>query len=217
MNGPDKPRSEVIGNLVADLSPVHHPGRTHARALAWLTGTAIVITGLMLVRAPFRPGFAEQLLAHPRFALESALGAAAIASLALAAFHRVLPAVRAPWLRTGVPLVATAAWIGLTIYGLTDPALAPSMAGKRPHCFLEVLFLGLPALAAGILILRTYFPLQGVRCGFLLGLTAGAIPALLMQFACMYLVPHMLQFHFLPGFALAGLGALAGYAFLRAP
>jgi hypothetical protein len=36
-------------------------------------------------------------------------------------------------LRTGVPLIATAAWLGLTVYGLTDPALAPSMAGKRPH------------------------------------------------------------------------------------
>lgn len=217
MNASRKPRDTVINDLVAELTPVKHAGRPLRYAFAWLVIATSLIGALMLVRAPFRSGFVEQLLTHPQFALETALGAAAIVSLAVAAFHRVLPASPAPLRRLWLPLVFTGGWLALSVYGLLEPALAPSMAGKRAHCHLEVMVLGLPALALGIAWLRSYSPLQGIRCGGLIGFAAGASGALLMQFACMYVVPHGLQFHILPGISLALIGSLAGALFLRAP
>ena len=44
------------------------------------------------------------------------------------------------------------------------------------------------------------------------GLVAGLLPALYMQFACMYAPAHILMFHIGPGLAVAGLAALAGLA-----
>ena len=42
-----------------------------------------------------------------------------------------------------------------------------------------------------------------------------AMPALLMQFACMYVPLHILLHHILPGMALAIVGGIAGLFLLR--
>ncbi|MFT4583693.1 MAG: hypothetical protein ACI915_005129 [Gammaproteobacteria bacterium] len=89
------------------------------------------------------------------------------------------------------------------------------MTGKREHCYVEVFLVGLPALAFGIIALRNLYPLRDAFSGALIGLAAGTIPALMMQFACMYLVPHIFSHHLAPGLGLAILGSICGFFFLR--
>ena len=59
------------------------------------------------------------------------------------------------------------------------------MLGKRENCHLETLLLSLPLLAVGLAVLRRLAPLDRALSGAVLGAGAGAIPALLMQIACM--------------------------------
>jgi hypothetical protein len=89
------------------------------------------------------------------------------------------------------------------------------MAGKRPHCFLEVLIYGAPVLVVGLVLLRRLAPLDRRRTGVVLGAAAGAMPGLLMQLACMYVPEHILTYHIAPAVALALLGGLLGPLFLR--
>lgn len=210
-----KQRKQLIDELAADLDPVKNPGRILAKTMLWLTSAVIVTIVLLRARAPFRPGSGEQLLEHAQFSAESLLGAAAIAALAVAAFRTAIPGLGSHTRQLAGPIGLTAIWFGCYVYGLFDPALPPSMAGKRPHCVVEVFAYGLPALAMGLLALRALYPLHGAVSGAMMGLAAGAIPALAMQFACMYLAPHILTYHLAPAIALSALGALAGFFLLR--
>ena len=208
-------RASVVDALVGDLVPVARPGRTRIAATAWLGLTFVVAAGLMLWHAPFRAGFAADLASHPRYALESLLGIAAIAAVTFAAFRSTIPGSGTTLATVWVPSVLVFGWIGFYGYGLVDPALAPSMAGKRPHCLFEVPMYGAPALVLGLVALKRYYPMTPARTGALIGLAAGAVPALLMQAACMYVVPHIFAFHLLPALVVAGAGALIGAIVLK--
>jgi hypothetical protein len=48
----------------------------------------------------------------------------------------------------------------------------------------------------------------------MIGLAAGATPALIMQFACMYVPVHIITHHLLPGLMLGVIGLIAGKYFL---
>jgi hypothetical protein len=215
MNSDTNKREQLIGELVADLKPVPRAGRTWAKSVMWLCGASIATIGLMLFRGPFRPGFIEQLFAHPQFATESAIGVSAIMICAFAAYHSAIPSTDSRLRQAALALGLITVWMGFYLYGLTDPAIAPSMTGKRDYCYVEVFLVGLPALVFGIIALRNLYPLRGAFSGALIGLAAGTIPALMMQFACMYLVPHILIYHIAPGFSLALLGSVCGFFFLR--
>ncbi len=101
------------------------------------------------------------------------------------------------------------------VYGLHSPALELSMAGKRAHCYLEALLYGSPGLVFGMILMRRLYPLHGAWSGALIGLSAGVMPALIMQFACMYVPLHIIVFHILPGMALAVVGGIAGFFLLH--
>ncbi len=215
MSGNGKQRSDLITDLVSDLEPVRNPGKTLVRSLLWLLVAFAASIIFMVLRAPFRPGFSQQLLSVPQFATETILGCIAIIAVGVVAYRSAIPSNQGLWNLFRLPLGITVVWVSFYVYGLSEPALEPSMAGKRDHCYLEVFLYGLPALLAGIVALRALYPLRGTASGAMIGLAAGAIPALLMQLACMYVVPHMLMFHILPGLALAGFGGIVGYFFLR--
>lgn len=210
MSGKQQKRDDLIADLVGDLSPVRAPGKTGARSMLWLGLAATVAVALMFARAPFRPGFVDQLSTNPRFLIESLCGFGAIVLAARFSFAAAVPGAKPSIILLTLPFVAALSWIAFYLYGFIDPALPASMAGKRPHCFAEVFCLGLPALIVGFIALRSLYPLRGSYSGALIGLAAGAIPALAMQFACMYLTPHILSHHILPGLALALIGAIAG-------
>jgi hypothetical protein len=74
---------------------------------------------------------------------------------------------------------------------------------------------------AGIwLIHRNYHPLAPLRSAALIGLAGAMLPALFMQFACMYDPAHILHFHILPipGVVVLGvIGAWVARRVLRSP
>ncbi len=211
----NKPRAALIADLVATATPVMRPGKTNRNAVWWLLIAGMIAFAAIRITGPFRSGVLEQLVAAPRFLFESLLGFAAIMSLGLTAFRTGIPDATSIKRRVAVPLWLLGAWVGMYVLGLFDPALTPSMSGKRAHCVVEALVWGVPGLAIGWIALKRLWPLHGAWSGALLGLAAGAMPALIMQFACMYEPRHILLFHVLPGLSLGLIGAILGAVALR--
>ena len=208
-------RSELIRELSQELDPAPRLRGPFQLALLWWVGAWIFVVVATIAVQPMRPGFTNQLLASPRFAGETLLGIAAGALAIGTAFALGIPGWGAPRRRIVLALGLLALWVGTYFYGLVDPALEPSMLGKRALCFAEVLIYGVPILVAGLLLLRRLAPLGRWSTGLVTGAAAGAIPGLLMQLACLYIPSHILIFHLAPALALALVGSLAGRVLLR--
>ncbi|MGI9341999.1 MAG: NrsF family protein [Gammaproteobacteria bacterium] len=205
----------TIENLVDDLTPTGRPSRPGRSALAWWLLAMLSTAAVMALIQPFRPGFVGQLTATPRFALETILGVIACFGMAWTAFALGVPDVRSPWRRARVPLVLLAIWFGLFGVALLAPVLTPSMAGKRPHCALEVLLYAAPLTLAGLMMIRRMLPLHAASTGAWTGFAAGLIPAFLMQLACMHEPLHIIKLHLAPTAGAAMVGAVLGYRLLR--
>ena len=211
----NKSRAQLIAELAADAQPVSRPGRVGRETAAWLVLSAAGTALALAWAGPWRPQAAVQLLHSAQFFTESMLGVAAIIALGVTAFQSGIPSPTPMRRRAAVALLLLAAWLVVQCYGLIDPALAPSMAGKRGACWLEALLYGVPGLALGCWWLRRGWPLHGAWSGALIGLAAGAMPALMMQFACMYAPLHIIAFHLAPGLALGIVGSALGTWILR--
>ncbi|MGR8918129.1 MAG: NrsF family protein [Gammaproteobacteria bacterium] len=208
-------RDALIRELGDDLTPVSRPGRVGALVALWLCVAFVLTAAALGLTGELRPGALGDLGRHPRFLLESVVGLLAVAALAGGGLGLAVPAPGAVVRRAAVPLALLAAWAGFYVLGLADPALPQSMAGKRAGCWYETALFGLPALGLGLLLARRLYPLHGAWTGTLIGLAAGAVPALMMQFACMYVPQHILMHHLLPGLLLGPVGALGGWLLLR--
>lgn len=208
-------RSELIQDLTSELTPAPRLRDSRQLALVWWVGAWIFVVVATLAMEPMRPGFAGQLLASPRFAGETVFGILAGAFAIGAAFALGIPGFGSPRRWITVSLALLVLWTSAYFYGLVDPALEPSTLGARRMCFVEVWLYGLPILIVGLLLLRRLAPLGRFGAGFVVGAAAGAIPALLMQLACMYIPAHILTYHIAPGFALAFIGGVAGLFLLR--
>lgn len=211
----NKSREQLIAELNADLAPVRGGQATRWLLPAWLAAAALVSLTALLVTGPLRAGSVAALVSAPQFLLESLTGVAAIAALAWAGVQLSVPSLRSPLALIAAPLLLLTAWIAFYVYGLVDPALVPGMTGKREGCWYETTLIGVPALVLGLVFARRLWPLHGARTGLVFGLAAGAVPALLMQFACMYIPQHILLHHVAPGLLLGPVGAVAGWIFLR--
>lgn len=205
----------TIEYLVDDLTPTGRPSRPGRSALAWWLMAMLCTAAVMALIQPFRPGFVTQLIATPRFALETLLGVVVCFGIAWTAFALGVPDVRSPWRRARVPLVLLVIWFALFGVALLAPVLPPSMAGKRPHCALEVLVYAAPLTIIGLIMIRRMLPLHAASTGAWMGFAAGLIPAFLMQLACMHEPWHIIQLHLAPTFGAAMVGAALGYGLLR--
>ena len=132
MSGNEKTRNKLIGDLVADLAPVKHPGKTGTKSLLWLAAATLVTIVFMLAGGPFRPGFTDQLLSSVQFSTESALGIVAIVALALSAFRSAIPHDKPFGAQLALPLGLIALWSGFYFYGLYEPALPASSIVVTP-------------------------------------------------------------------------------------
>jgi hypothetical protein len=208
-------RGELIDELVADLTPSRGPRRIETLVGLWLllSWTAVLLATLW--SGPLREGWSAQLASHPRFLAEMLLGWIAGATAITAAFQLAIPGTGRPARRLTPVLGLLALWVGAYALDLVAPALPPSTAGARPGCTLQVLVFGTPPMLLGLVLLRRLAPLSRAWTGALVGAAAGAIPALLMQVACMYVPLHILLNHLLPVAALAALGAGLGALLLR--
>jgi hypothetical protein len=208
-------RSELIQEISRELAPDTRLRGPIQLALLWWIGAWILVISATLAVQPMRPGFTGQLLASPRFAIETLLGFVAAGLAIRAAFALGIPGWGSPRRRITLPLALLAFWASAYFYGLVNPALEPSMLGKRPHCFVEMLIYPVPILIASLLLLRRLAPLNRWSAGFVAGAAAGAIPGLMMQLACAYIPSHILIYPIAPVLAVALLGALAGRLLLR--
>jgi hypothetical protein len=207
-------RADLIRQLADELRPAPRLRTPHHLAVLWGAGAWLFVVGATIAVQPLRLGFADQLLASPRFAGETLFGLLA-GGLAIWVAFAVGSPGRSQRRWIVLALGGLALWAGAYVYGLVSPALEPSMLGKRKLCFLEVLLYGLPTLAVGLLLLRRLAPLQRWSAGLVMGAAAGAMPGLLMQLACMYVPSHIISHHLGPVLGLALLGALAGPLLLR--
>lgn len=207
-------RDALLERLAGELRPTPHWLRPTRLAAAWFALSWAWVAGVGLAGGPLRPGWSQQLLGSPQFAAESlvgfALGAIAIAGVFRLAVPAPGPARR--WLPAALLL---AAWVGALLYGLASPALEPSMVGKREGCWLQALLYGAAPLLLGLVLVRRLAPLARSLTGALVGLAAGALPALFMQLACLYDPSHALTHHLAPIAPLALLGAALGWLVLR--
>lgn len=200
-------RDNIIQSLSKDLQPVATSVAVDSKAMLWVLLTAAYVILVTQWLGPIRADAFNQLITVPRFFIESLLGLTAIAMLALCAFRAAVPGrLTARFAITSFALLAL--WIANYAYGLIDPTLEPSMAGKREQCWLQTAAMTLPPMIAAVLLTRRLYPLSPLKTVFLFSLAAGMIPALYMQMACMYIPEHILKHHILPGLAMAVLGCV---------
>jgi hypothetical protein len=213
-------QEELIAKLTAELTPVRVASPPLRVAGLWWLGSWLFVILVTLLTGPVRPGSFAQLATHAQFAAESLVGLLAAALIAAWAFEDSIPGTRRHGL-LHVGLAAAAVWVIAYVVGLQYPALEPSMAGKRAGCMLQTLLFAGPPTVAGIwLIHRNYRPLAPLRSAALIGLAGAMLPALFMQFACMYDPAHILHFHILPipGVVVLGvIGAWVARRVLRSP
>ena len=209
-----KSQEQLIDALAADLKATAPPPELNRLALAWLVCSLTYVTFTTAMLGAFRPGFAEQLLAHPRFAFDMLLVLVAIVATGVLLFRSAVPGAVPQSLRW-LSLGAVSAWLAMQLFGLISPALEPSMLGKRPHCMFETVLIALPPLAVAGVLQRRLCPLSPARGAMAAGLCAGLMPAWMMQIACMYDQQHILSFHVLPGLAVAVVGVVFGWLLSR--
>lgn len=208
-------RNELISELSRDLTATGRTGQTVDFIIYWLLFNFIVTLLLISFTGSFREGSLQQAYDHPQFLLESLTGLLAIIGLAVTAFHSGIPSNISGMKRLSPSLLLLFIWLGFYVFGLWSPALEPSMLGKREfYCYVETIMYGLPSLALGFYLVGRLWPLHGAQTGLLIGLAAGATPALIMQFACMYIPVHIITHHLIPGLMLGVIGLIAGKYFL---
>ena len=177
-------QQELIAKLTAGLTPVKPAPPPLRVAGLWWLGSWLFVIIVTLLTGPLRPGAFVQVVTHAQFAAESLVGLLAAALIAAWAFESSIPGTR----RSGllhIGLIAAALWLIAYVVGLEYPALEPSMAG--------------PPVVAGIWLSHRYsLPLAPLRSTALIGLAGAMLPALFMQFACMYDPAHILSYHILP-------------------
>lgn len=198
-------QQQLIQSLTTDLQPVQTAKPPVRQALAWLLVSGLFVWGMTELVAPLRSDAVQQLLSVPRFALETLTAVAAIVCLSVAAFRSAIPGSSyQAWLKTGWVLAAL--WVVQYLLGLWSPAIAPSLNGERAECWLEVLLYSVPPVLAALYLTRKMYTLTPTATSLSYCLAAGMIPAALMQLACMYEVPHILQYHILPGLLVGSTG-----------
>jgi hypothetical protein len=201
---------KLIGDLVADLKPVRRPGRIGTTLAVWLVIAFVYSLLITLATGPMRSGALRDLIDYPLFAGETLLAGLAVLALTMSALRFTIPGAVRPARQMCLALLPLIAWVGVYVVGFWHPVHPVSTLGDRGVCIWQVFLFSLPTLALMLWFARRQFPLRPRLIGTLAGAAAAAIPAALMQFACMYEPQHILVYHLAPMLASAALGAAIG-------
>ncbi len=207
-------RTDLIKQLSNNVPPVKPRSAILLPAILWFVCSWLYVIGLSLYLGPLRPNAVAELFITPRFAFESTIGFIAGALFCLIAFQESIPGTQRKWL-IYLTYVVTALWISCYLVGLSFPAIQPSMLGKRAHCVLEAYLYSIPPLSIAYLLIYRRFPLNSLRAGIYIGIGAGMLPALFMQFSCMYDPKHTLTHHLGPIAVATIAGAIMGIVFKK--
>jgi hypothetical protein len=207
----------LIKSLSTDVKPVKAVFGPIVQLVVWFVFSILIVLHLTTHTGDFRPGFAQQLIDNPRFFLETSTGIVTAILAALTGIVLAIPGAAESKFLVALTSTMLVIWFSLFLYGLIDPALTPSMMGKRPTCFSEVfLFSGPPILILVFLLRRGVTILRNLS-GVFLAISACLLPSSAMQVACMYDPVHNLKFHVLPVLVMAILGLGLGVLALRKP
>jgi len=206
---------DLITALVDDLEPVHKPAGFVMAFQLWLVMAVLSAGGLAWFTGPYRDGALGQLTSSLQFSIETIIGCVAILGVAFMAFRSAIPAGQTVFEQRTLPLILLFIWGTCYVYGIVDPALAESMAGKRDHCYFETMLLAVLPLLVGLFWAKGLWPTNKTQTGLLFGLAAGAIGAMVMQFACMYEPKHALLFHVLPGLLMGVVGVFLAHVMIK--
>ncbi|WP_428355020.1 NrsF family protein [Methyloprofundus sp.] len=207
-------RLDLIKELSTNVPSVRPRGSVLLPAILWFSLNWIYVISLSIYLGPLRPNAIESLLISPQFAFESSIGFISGALFCLIAFQESIPGIRRQWL-IYLTYFSALFWISCYVFGLWFPALEPSLIGKRAHCVLEAYLYSIPPLSVAYLIIYRRFPLNSLQAGVFMGIGAGMLPALFMQFSCMYDPQHMLTHHIGPITITVIAGALLGVVFKK--
>ena len=207
-------RDELLDSLANGLAPVKPAPDLRLLACLWFGLSAVYVIAVTHLLGPIRPTAMGQLQSEPRFLIEMVVGGLAAVGLAASAFRIASPGALRGGFAIAVGVLAML-WVGGFILGLASPALEPSMDGKRGHCVFETFIYALPPLLALLYWQRRLYALSPARAALVAGLSAGILPALYMQVACMYDPAHILAFHIGPALAVAALAPLLMWLWRR--
>lgn len=190
--------ANIIENLVEDLTPVQPLPKPWLRALSWSVVSVALVFGLLYFWQPFRSSFLQDLASSPLYAAENLLGMALVFVFAFTGFVLAVPGASELRFMKAVSILLFVGWALVFSFNMFDPALAPSMNGKREMCWLEVIVYGFLVLVSLLFLLRKSCFLDRRLVGLFAGVGAGFIPFVGMQLGCMYIPDHVLKFHLLP-------------------
>ena len=178
-------KEDLIDNLVDDLQE-YKPVRPVAQVVGlWFLLLMLGGFSFALFAGAFRENIGVQLGSSIRFSLEVVL----FLSLSFLLAWRVLGSGVPGYKTKLVSLMAVAASIslaGLLSYSVVHPALEVSMAGKRPHCFLESILVGSLISFSILVLLRRRAAFDKLSNGLISGAAGVLIMAGFMHTACMY-------------------------------
>lgn len=205
-------RDELIDRLSAQSR--FQSVSTARNGWLWLLGSIVWVVGVGAFLDPMRSTSIEQLVSAPRFSLEMGLGALAALISTRAAFALAVPGAATPrviWLAVlGVSL-----WLVALVWTFVTPSVEPSMFGKRESCEWEAYLLSVPPILLGVLLQKRGTVLNPVAASTMIGLTAGLLPALFMQMACMIDPWHSLSHHAGPMLVVTVAAALVSWTYQR--
>ena len=197
---------DLIQSLSSGLKPVKPVPSPDRLALVWLLLSAVYVVLITWYFGPLREGALQQLFSVPRFFIETASGLLGIGLVGVCAFRAAVPGRLSKSFATA-SFVVLGIWLSQYFVGLAEPALAPSMLGERAACWAQTAAFAIPPMAIAFVLTRRLYPLNPWRTTLCFCLAAGMLPALYMQLACVYVVPHILEFHILPGLLIALAGS----------
>jgi len=207
-------RIDLINNLSSNLLPVSQRSNILVPGFLWFSISWLYVVALSLYLGPLRVGALNALITNPQFVFESFVGLVSGALFCTIAFQESIPGLHRKWLVQLSFLVALI-WVACYTVGLSFPAVDPSIIGKRAHCVLEAYLYSMPPMLVGYLLIYKRFPVDTIRAGLFIGISAGMLPALFMQISCMYDPLHILTHHLGPALVVIISGAVLGMVFRK--
>ncbi len=206
---------QLIESLSRGLEPVRPLLPPASRALLWLTAAAVLI-GIVLLRFVDFGSFAAR-YAEPRMALEAAAMLLTGVTAVVAAFHLSLPDRSSLW--RYAPLPPLALWLATSGLGCLHYGLGLGPDGDRigdsGHCFVFIIAVSAPLVAALYAVLRRARPLDPLPVALAAALGVAALAAFVLQFfhhfdvTAIDLALHMAAVLVVVGFAAASRRVLA--------
>lgn len=182
----------------------------------WLLGSLLLVLMAMLSIQNFRPGFLGQ-LGQWQFLLETIFGFSPAFLFGLYVVHKSVPGIEVSnkWLvLSGFCFLL---FIGFLLYGLwgSFPSLAPSMAGKRPFCFYEILAFSWGPIGLLSYVVKKGYVNYSMKLGMMVGLAGASLPMAFMQVACMYVPEHIITHHLYGAILSSAAAGVVGFLVLK--